>query len=171
MYITNKDEVIPILRSRLRDYLILKKVIEPHQTKILCPFHDDSDPSMALNPKNGFETAHCFTCGESMDIFRAASAYENLAETGAEWMTETIPHLCQQLDIPVTQGEPSPGDREKTRLSKLAQDIHDIISNPTYVNTEYVEERQWTNEWETCGTIAEDTLAFDSVVNLDYAYA
>lgn len=158
MYITNSDEVIPILRSRLRDYLILKKAIEPHQTKLLCPFHDDSDPSMALNPKNGFETAHCFTCGESMDIFRAAAAYENLAETGAEWMTETIPALAAQLSVSVTQGEPSPVDREKAKLRKLAQDIHDIISNPTYVNTTYVEDRGWTNEFETCGSIAEDTL-------------
>lgn len=32
----------------------------------LCPFHEDSDPSMSLNLKQG--GFHCFGCGEKGDL-------------------------------------------------------------------------------------------------------
>lgn len=41
-------------------------------TKVLCPFHEDSSPSMGFfNAKqDGREILHCFACGYSGDVFK-----------------------------------------------------------------------------------------------------
>ena len=93
MYITNVDEVVPVLRSRLRDYLTLKLKIRSNARKIKCFVHDDNDPSMHFNPKSNDETVKCFACGWSGDIFAAASIIDNLPSSGPEWITQTIPKL------------------------------------------------------------------------------
>lgn len=36
-----------------------------HEYAVLCPFHDDHDPSMQLNPDEGLW--YCFVCGEGGD--------------------------------------------------------------------------------------------------------
>ncbi len=94
MYITNLDEVVPVLRGRLRDYLVLKLGIRANARKIKCFAHGDEDPSMHFNPKNDDETVKCFSCGWSGDIFAAAAHLENLPSSGSEWITQTIPALC-----------------------------------------------------------------------------
>lgn len=158
MYIANSDEVIPVLRSRLNDYLVSQDLKELHDKKFLCFAHEDTTPSMVLNPKSNYETAHCFACNTTVDIFKAASMLEGLPESGAEWMTETIPTLANRLNIPLQLGEPGPQDREKLKLYKLAQDIADVLESPEYVNTNYTDERGWTNDLETCGTISIEEL-------------
>jgi DNA primase catalytic core len=158
VYITNTDEVIPLLRVKLPEYLIKKGVMDLGDKKFCCIVHSDHDPSMHLNPKTNYETAHCFSCGATIDIFTAASHLENMPASGAEWMTVTIPHLAELLEIDLQTGEPSPRDAEKLKLYKIAQDIANIIEDPAYHATEYLDERGWTNELETGGSINEDTL-------------
>lgn len=158
MYIKNASEIIPILRGRLSDYLCQVGALEPGQTKMLCPIHQDSTPSMVLNPKANYEVAHCFSCGANVDIFRAANIYEQLPETGGGWMTETVPVLAKRFEIPIEAGEISSLDREKLKLYKLAQDIADIIESPVYRSTDYLIKRNWTNDLQVAGSIAESDL-------------
>ncbi len=158
MYITNRDELIPALRTRLEDYLLSKELLEPGQKKLNCIFHAENTPSMVLNPKTQYETAHCFSCGANIDIFAAAHQIDGLPATGPEWMTETVPALASLLGIPIKMGAPSPREKERLRLFRLAQDIADIIEAPDAVNTDYMEKRNWTNDFLTCGTVAEHDL-------------
>ena len=113
---------------------------------------------MFMNHKTNFETAHCFGCGETVDIFKAAAHLEGLPESGPEWMTVTVPALATKLQIPLAFGEPSAQDTERLKLYKLALDITNIIETPEFVNTEYAEERNWTNEFETGSSVDEDIL-------------
>ena len=140
MYVTNVDEVVPILRSRLRDYITLKLGTRSNARKIKCFVHNDSNPSMHFNPKNNDETLKCFSCGWSGDIFAAAAHIDNLPSTGPEWITHTIPTLCKELGIKIKLGEPTLADKEKIKQYKLCQDIHDIASNYS-VGNEFIQEK------------------------------
>ena len=78
MYITNLEETISALRSRLRDYLVIKNGIRTNARKFQCFVHEDNDPSMNFNPKTNDETVKCFSCGWHGDIFAAAAVLEGL---------------------------------------------------------------------------------------------
>jgi hypothetical protein len=45
-----------------------------HSRKILCPFHDDTNPSAVVNDDN----IHCFTCNETWDIIGIVEKKENI---------------------------------------------------------------------------------------------
>lgn len=158
MYITNVDEVVPVLRGRLRDYLTLKLKIRSNARKIKCFVHDDSDPSMHFNPKSGDETVKCFSCGWSGDIFAAANHIDNLPSSGAEWITQTIPKLCEELGIDVKLGAPTSADKEKLKAYKLCQDVDDIVSNAPFSNSDYLESRNWPQDKINISSISEEEL-------------
>lgn len=158
MFITNKEEVISILRSKLDEYLVLHKIKSPNQLRFRCFMHEDKNPSMALNPKSNYEVAHCFACNASGDIFTAAHHIEGLPLVGPEWMTETIPTLAKQLNISIALGEPSPQEQIKADYYRLARDIADLIQHPDYAAVEYTTRRQWTNEYEDAYTVEYDTV-------------
>lgn len=157
MYVTNVDEVVPILRSRLRDYITLKMGTRTNARKIKCFVHNDTNPSMHFNPKNNDETLKCFSCGWSGDIFAAAAHIDNLPSTGPEWITHTIPTLCKELGIKIKLGEPSLADKEKIKQYKLCQDIHDIASNYS-VESDFIKERNWNQELISVSCIPEEQL-------------
>ena len=157
MYITNVDEVVPVLRSRLRDYLTLKLKIRSNARRIKCFAHDDNDPSMHFNPKSNDETVKCFACGWSGDIFAAASVIDNLPSSGPEWITQTIPKLCEELKIDVKLGTPTSADKEKLKAYKLCQDINDIASNYNSDNS-YPSKRNWPLEYINISSIPEESL-------------
>lgn len=156
-FITNLEEVIPVLRERLRDYLTLKLDLGPGDKKFKCFLHDDNNPSMYFNPKTGEQTVHCFSCGGSADIFSACAHIEGMPGIGPEWVTETIPHLAQLLKVPLQAGEPTNRDKEKLKLYKLGSDISDILGTTT-LNRDYLEERGWTTDDITTGSIPEEEL-------------
>ncbi len=52
--------------AKAREYPIGNLVGETKMNKIICPFHEDTKPSMYV--KNGW--AYCFSCGESCDSIR-----------------------------------------------------------------------------------------------------
>lgn len=158
MYITNVDEVVPLLRSKLRDYIALKLGTRSNARKIKCFVHNDSNPSMHFNPKNNDETVKCFSCGWSGDIFAAAAHLDNLPSSGPEWITHTIPKLCKDLDIQVKLGEPTQADKERIKQFKLCQDIEDLLSQSKQINKEYLESRNWIQEDITIGSISEEEV-------------
>lgn len=158
MYITDIDEVISLLRSKLSDYLAFKiKDFDPTK-KFKCFAHDDHDPSMHLNPKTGNETVKCFSCGYHGDIFTAAETFDNLPTNGQEWLTVTIPTLCNSLDIEYSIGNLTQVDKERIALYKLAQDISDILASQKSKDNSYLLERNWIQNLIPVGTIDPDEL-------------
>ena len=169
MYITNLDEVVPVLRERLRDYLILKLGIRANARKFKCFAHDDNDPSMHFNPKSNNETVKCFSCGWSGDIFAAAAFLENLPSSGSEWITQTIPSLCKDLGIEIKLGETTPADRERLKHLKLCQDISDILCSKGTPNVEYFKQRNWTSTNIVNNMISEEVL-ISSLLELGWTH-
>lgn len=158
MYITNIDEVVPVLRSRLRDYVTLKLGARANARKIKCFVHNDSNPSMHFNPKNNHETLKCFSCGWSGDIFATAAHLENLPSSGPEWITKTIPKLCDDLEIQVKLGDPTPADKERMKQYKLCQDIYDILASAEDSNKNYLDQRNWIQTEILIGSISEEEV-------------
>lgn len=55
----------------------------------LCPFHDDKNPSMSINPQKGF--FHCFACKAGGDVFRFVQDYERISFQEA---VEKVAQIC-----------------------------------------------------------------------------
>jgi len=158
LYITNLEEAVETLRGRLRDYLVIKLGIRSNARKFNCYVHNENTPSMAFNPKKNDEQVYCFGCNASHDIFAAAAELENLPSSGPGWVTQTIPSLCETLDIPISLGEPSASDKEKAKLYKLCKDISDILEASENPNKAYMEERLWESGLCTIGSISTEEL-------------
>lgn len=157
MFITNVDEAVPILRTKFREYLAQKLNISADAKKIKCFIHEDSTPSMYFNPKNNYETATCFGCNRTVDIFEAAAILDNVPASGPEWITETIPYLSATLNVPLRMGQPSALDKEKAELYRLAQDIADILASSSE-NENYLKKRNWITNDLIIGSISEEEL-------------
>lgn len=159
MYITDIDEVVSLLRSKLTDYL-QKKLGDDFSInkKFKCFVHDDSNPSMHVNPKTANETVKCFSCDFHGDIFTVANHFDNLPTNGPEWLTLTIPSLCDQLDIDYSPGTLTHQDRERISLYKLAQDISDILGSLSLNDNAYIVERNWIQRNIPIGSIDSDLL-------------
>lgn len=159
-YITNVEELVETLRHRLPDYL--EKVLGADEAgrtkgKFRCFAHDDTSPSMSYNPKDGFTTVRCWSGCGSFDIFSACAQIEGMPATGPEWITSTLPHLAEKLGVKVQTGEPTVADRQKAMLYKLATDISNILET-SEANKDYIENRKWSDEFLTIGSVDEDEL-------------
>jgi len=61
---------------------------------ILCPFHDDENPSMGVDTKRGI--FHCFSCGESGNIYKLLAQFDGISVDEAreryqeEWRAQKI---------------------------------------------------------------------------------
>lgn len=153
MYLTEIEDIVTVLKTKLEDYLISKNILEAGKTKFKCIAHEERSPSMHLNPKTDKQTAHCFGCGANIDIFTAAHILDGLPLDGREWITETLPALASQFEINISLGEPSATSKRKTELFRLASDIESFIAHPSNEATEYMKQRNWENEFETCYTV------------------
>lgn len=160
MYINNIEELVETLKPKLRDYLVSKIGQEATKKTFKCYVHEDSSPSMAFNPKTGDTTVHCFGCGVTHDIFSAANYFENLPATGADWVTQTLPHLANLFNFQLKLGEISPVDKEKHKLHKLFSDITNIFeaTSPNQITIDYLKKRSWSNEKLIINSIAQKTL-------------
>jgi DNA primase catalytic core len=163
LYIQNLEEVLPLLRAKLREYLTLKLDLRSNARKFNCIAHEDHDPSMCFNPKTNEETVHCFACGWSGSIFDCAEKLEGLPTTGSEWITETIPTLCETLGIPLKMGEVSVADRERLRFMKLAQDLADTLVESSPDKIDYVNERNWKQDFLSYGCIDSGVLIAETM--------
>lgn len=159
MYITNVDEVVPVLRARLKDYISLKLGTRSNARKIKCFVHDDSNPSMHFNHKNNDETVKCFSCGWSGDIFATAAVLDDLPSGGPEWITQTIPALCKALDIQIKIGDITPADKEKIKQYKFCQDVYNIMLNSQSEKADsYVAKRNWSQTEMPISSISEEQI-------------
>jgi len=158
MFITNVEELVQALKPRLQDYLVQKIGDEATNKRFHCFVHDDHDPSMYYNPKNGNQTVHCFSCGASHDIFSACAQLDGLPGSGPEWITQTLPFLAEKLEVEVRLGEPTHADRERARQYKMAADIAAVIETNYKDASTYCESRGWSSQYLTIGSVAIEIL-------------
>ncbi len=80
-YSTNRKDIIEDIRNNADIVNIVGSYISLKKKGInyfgLCPFHDDHDPSLSVNPKK--QIFKCFVCGTGGDVFTFVSKYEKIS--------------------------------------------------------------------------------------------
>ncbi len=92
--------------------------------------HNDTNPSASVTTNEKNEPYfHCFVCQESGDTFKAAKWIENLPDCGSDFVTVTIPRLCDQLGIPFELKQLPKKDIDRKRGLDALQKTSDYITN------------------------------------------
>ena len=81
--------------------------------KGLCPFHEDTNPSLQVHREGQY--FHCFGCGAGGDVFKFVELYEK--KPFLEVLTEMAEEARVPLSVPVGQAA------EVIRETRLTQDI------------------------------------------------
>ncbi len=72
--------------------------------KGLCPFHDDTNPSMSVVPHKGI--FHCFACGTGGDALRFIRLHQHVE------FREALKFLAERAGIEITPWRPDRGGEE-----------------------------------------------------------
>jgi len=111
----------------------------------LCPFHDDTNPSMHVDEDKGL--FHCFSCGAGGDIFGFYMRYNNLT------FPETLSELAKKAGVTIEkESESVPRKSPNSVLYKInavaAKYYRNILqeSNQGKSGREYVENRKISSE-------------------------
>ncbi|MGB2691354.1 MAG: DNA primase [Thermodesulfobacteriota bacterium] len=111
----------------------------------LCPFHDDTNPSMHVDEDKGL--FHCFSCGAGGDIFGFYMRYNNLT------FPETLSELAKKAGVTIEkQPESVPRKSPNSVLYKInavaAKYYRNILQESSQGKSgrEYVENRQISSE-------------------------
>lgn len=157
MFIANLEEVVDQLKPKLKSYLEKQLGHTISNKAFPCYIHEDSSPSMSINPKTNYTTVHCFGCGQTQDIFAAAATLESLPTSGSDWIEITIPTLAERFNVKIIEGALSEADKERVMLYRLTSDIASLLEF-TDEAKEYIAQRSWSDTYVTIGQINPTTL-------------
>jgi len=109
----------------------------------LCPFHNDSNPSMNVNPSMGIYK--CFACGAGGDVFRFVMEHEKMDFLSAvEFVANTIGFTLPKLSQ--TQDENYEEKDLMRKLNELANNwFKEQLSKSDFAKT-YLEKRDITQK-------------------------
>ncbi len=112
----NNEALVNEIKGRLsiinlvESYTSVKKTGKGYVA--LCPFHDDSNPSMHVDDDKGL--FHCFSCGAGGDIFGFYMRYNNLS------FPETLSELAKKAGVTIErQTESTPKKSPNSSLYKI----------------------------------------------------
>jgi len=69
-----------------------------NRMKCICPFHDDSDPSLSVSLNTEIELFYCFGCGEKGSVIDFVMKFNNFN------LTEAIGYFCKNYNLEFAQG-------------------------------------------------------------------
>ncbi len=140
----NSSQAIQEIKDRadivelVSDHVVLKRTGANYSG--LCPFHNDSKPSMQVSPSKGI--FKCFSCGVGGDVFKFWSEYHK------KDFKETLKDLAQkygvQLSFTEAEAEASKTFNLKIRMHELAAKYYVqklLGSNEAAHCRKYLEER------------------------------
>ena len=76
--------------------------------KGICPFHNDSHPSMMVNKAR--QTYHCFVCGEHGDVLDFLQKYNQIT------FNEALRIACKLADVEFPEQESTPEENAAYKL-------------------------------------------------------
>jgi len=121
------DEEIDALRAHadivdvVGHYLQLQKSGKVY--KAVCPFHNDHDPSMTVNPE--LQIYKCFACGAGGNVFRFVKEYENISFPEAVGRVASLTGF--QLSV-----TPDFTRHEEKKTSPLTEAMNDAVNWSMY---------------------------------------
>ncbi len=107
------EEVLKKLRIEdvVSEYIQLRKV--GRRFAAVCPFHNDKDPSLSVNPDKGFW--HCFGCGAGGNLFSFIMKIENMT------FTDALNYLAGKAGVTIEL------DAQKSADYRLREDLKSAI--------------------------------------------
>lgn len=85
----------------------------------ICPFHEDHDPSMRVNPEK--QIFKCFVCGAGGNVFRFVQKKEEIT------FPEAVAKLAAQYNVPLKNGGlPAVTSSPKQKARQVLQDFYDF---------------------------------------------
>lgn len=151
MKIKNLEQLLPIIKAKLPEYLKLKgqKFDGAHVQCINHKAHKNKDLgklSASLMPGTNNTILKCFTEDTAFDIFHAYAFLENKPIIG-EGFFLAVEALCKLFNIPFeTEEEYSPKEIEKQRKRELLTKIHTLSLKNLQNGKKYYHQRQLTKD-------------------------
>lgn len=88
--VNDKSDIVRVISYYLGNDAIVKA---GKGYKCICPFHNDSHPSMQINPEKNYY--HCFSCGAGGDSIKFVEEYAHLSPL------ESLKKVCEICSIPI----------------------------------------------------------------------
>jgi DNA primase len=101
------------------DYLPLRRV--GSKFKALCPFHDDHNPSLELNPER--QSFKCWSCGAGGDIFDFVKSYEHVDFAEALRMLADRAGIVLERQPTAVTGSGGPSKTELFEVNTWAEEV------------------------------------------------
>lgn len=117
------------IKPKFTEYLRSQNVEIDARGWLKCfnPDHNDSNPSMHIDPHSGDTRAKCFSCGFSADIFKAASTIEKKPAAGVGWVYNNVYYLADRFAIPYDKVEPTPEELLFMQVAAIYDDAADAL--------------------------------------------
>jgi len=118
-----QEEAKELVKKRLKEYLLENGVEIPTNGNFKCPIpgcthsHGDRTPSAGFVPGTDETLVHCFTSGQTVDIFHLFALERNLSLDGAGFFNDILPALADHFGI----------EYEREKLSKEAEERYKIM--------------------------------------------
>lgn len=123
MHLRDIDEIKEILRDEtsledaIRWYDLEPGPVGRDSVKIVCPFHEDTDPSLVISTKK--QVYYCHGCGASGDIFTFVGNIENVE------FVESIHIIAERVGFDLTpyKEKPTEADRQRQKLIEKNREL------------------------------------------------
>lgn len=138
------------LKSKLPDYLGELGIDTSKKFNCINPYHDDKNPSMGLDTKNGSTSVHCFGCGAYWDIFDVYTVETKQGTINGDatvtYDYKKIFHeLATKYGINLPEYKPSQEDQLDQKVGDMAQ--YTIKVAPAHLEeTDYLKKRGISTE-------------------------
>lgn len=104
--IRNKLNIVEVVE----EFLPVKQV--GNTFKIVCPFHNDKNPSLVLSPEKNLW--HCFGCGAGGDLFDFIAQYQNISKK------ESLQYLAKKAGVDLKKYQKTAvGKNQSQEISKI----------------------------------------------------
>lgn len=113
-------EIIDRIREKVDIVELVSRYVNLKQAgksyKGVCPFHEDNDPSLTVDPTK--KLWHCFGCGAGGDVFNFLMKIENLS------FPDAARELAQETGVKVPDRQ---GGSGKGKLTNLMNEVNDYF--------------------------------------------
>ncbi len=139
---TNFNEIKNELKSRLPDYLSDIGINTNNKFNCINPYHDDKNPSMGLDKKNGSLHVHCFGCGAHWDIF---DVYAVETKQGTVNGDATVTYDYKKIfsDLAIKYGIRLPEYKPSSQEDQLDQKVSEIAQYTIRVAQAHLDETDY----------------------------
>lgn len=90
----------------------------------VCPFHNDRNPSMSVNPPR--QIYRCFSCGAGGDVFKFVMEYESLT------FPEAVKVLADRAGIALPEQDPSGEARQQADVKAQIMEMNKLAAKYYY---------------------------------------